>query len=44
MKQDETIPGGKYILNNVYVNCDGEYLGPIEVEPVVETVVEVPSK
>lgn len=31
-KIDETIPGGKYIVGDNYVNAEGEVLGPVKAE------------
>jgi hypothetical protein len=31
-KQDETIPGGKYIQGENYVNADGEIIGKVKEE------------
>lgn len=29
-KLDETIPGGKYIVDDNYVDAEGKFLGPVE--------------
>ena len=41
MTQNETIPGGKYILGDSYVDAHGKVLGPAKDE---ETKAEDPAK